>query len=107
MGMETGFLQYTMELLRKEYAKELSILKVELPKTEEIPAVRFDQAKEMAAEKYKRKIKNPYDLEPEEEVLISRLFQEDYGADFVFVTHYPAKSAPSMQWMTPKTAGLP
>ena len=94
MGMETGFLQYTMELLRKEYAKELSILKVELPKTEEIPAVRFDQAKEMAAEKYKRKIKNPYDLEPEEEVLISRLFQEDYGADFVFVTHYPAKKRP-------------
>lgn len=94
MGMETGFLQYTMELLRKEYAKELSILKVKLPKTEEIPAVRFDQAKEMAAEKYKRKIKNPYDLEPEEEVLISRLFQEDYGADFVFVTHYPAKKRP-------------
>ena len=26
MGMETGFLQYAMELLKKDYAKELQIL---------------------------------------------------------------------------------
>lgn len=102
MGMETGFLQYAMNLLKREYAKELSILKAELPKTEEIPAVRFDRAKEMVAEKYKRKIKNPYDLEPEEEVLISRLFQEDFGADFVFVTHYPSKKRPFYAMDDPK-----
>ena len=32
MAMETGFLQYAMELLNKEYGQELSILKIELPK---------------------------------------------------------------------------
>ena len=70
MEMETGFLQYAVELLKKDYAHELSILKVELPKVDKIPAVRFDKAKELVAEKYKRKIRNPYDLEPEEEALI-------------------------------------
>lgn len=37
MEMETGFLQYTMKLLEKEYAKELKMLGVTLPKTDEIP----------------------------------------------------------------------
>ena len=42
MAMETGFLQYTMKLLEREYAKELKILNITLPKTDKIPAVRFD-----------------------------------------------------------------
>ena len=94
MAMETGFLQYAMELLQDSYGEELAYLGVTLPNTEEIPVVRFDEAKEMVAEKYKRPIRNPYDLEPEEEQLIGRLFQEDYDADFVFVTHYPSKKRP-------------
>lgn len=94
MAMETGFLQYTMALLEREYAKELRILNVTLPRTDQIPVVRFDRAKELASEKYGRKIRNPFDLEPEEESLIGKYFQEEYGADFVFVTHYPSKKRP-------------
>ena len=94
MGMETGFLQYAMELLKKDYAKELQILKIQLPKVDQIPTVRFDKAKELVSEKYNRKIRNPYDLEPEEEALIGRYFKEEYDADFVFVTHYPSKKRP-------------
>ena len=94
MKMETGFLQYTMKLLLEEYAEELRILGVTLPKTEQIPMVRFDRAKELVAEKYNRKIRNPYDLEPEEESLIGQYFKEEYDADFVFVTHYPSKKRP-------------
>lgn len=37
---------------------------------------------------------DPFDLEPEEEANIGRYFQEEYGADFVFVTHYPSKKRP-------------
>ncbi|MDO4305894.1 MAG: aspartate--tRNA(Asn) ligase [Eubacteriales bacterium] len=94
MAMETGYLQYAMELLKKEYAKELSILKAELPDVSRIPAVRFDEAKQLVAKKYDRKIRNPYDLEPEEEALIGQYFKEEYDADFVFVTHYPSKKRP-------------
>ena len=94
MAMETGFLQYTMALLEQEYARELKILDIKVPKTKEIPAVRFDEIKRLVAEKYDRKIKNPFDLEPEEEMLISRYAKEEWDADFVFVTHYPSKKRP-------------
>ncbi|HOO26927.1 MAG TPA: aspartate--tRNA(Asn) ligase [Lachnospiraceae bacterium] len=94
MAMETAALQYIMALLEKEYAKELKLLNVSLPRTDKIPTVRFDEAKKQVSEKYNRKIKNPYDLEPEEEVLIGRYYKEEYDSDFVFVTHYPSKKRP-------------
>lgn len=104
MAMETGFLQYTMKLLEEQYADELKILDVKLPKTDQIPAVRFDKAKELVAEKYNRRIRNPFDLEPEEEVLIGQYFKEEYDADFVFVTHYPSKKRPFYAMDDPEDA---
>lgn len=94
MEMETGALQNIMTLLQKEYERELKILNVELPVVDKIPTVKFKDAKEMVANEYGRKIKDPYDLEPEEEQLISKLFKEKHGSDFVFVTHYPVKKRP-------------
>lgn len=94
MDMETGALKYIFSLLKSEYSDDLKRLDVNLPEIYEIPFVRFDTAKELAAEKYKRKIRDPYDLEPEEEQNISRYFAEEYGSDFVFVTHYPEKKRP-------------
>lgn len=94
MAMEAGFLQYTMKLLQTEYARELKILGVTLPDAGTIPKVRFDEAKRLAAEKYHRQIRNPFDLEPEEEAMIGAYFKEEYGKDFVFVTHYPSKKRP-------------
>ena len=93
-AMETGFLQYTMNLLEKEYSKELKLLNITLPDVEKIPYVHFDEAKRLVSEKYIRKIRNPFDLEPEEEELIGKYFKEEYNADFVFVTHYPSKKRP-------------
>jgi len=94
MAMETGLLQHIMGLLETKYEKELKLLNVKLPQTASIPCVRFDEAKQLVAVKYQRDIRTPYDLEPEEEVLIGRYFKEEYDADFVFVTHYPAKKRP-------------
>lgn len=94
MEMETGFLQHMTALLREEYGRELQMLGVSLPETDKIPQIRFDRAKELVAEKYNRKIRNPHDLEPEEETLIGQYFKEEMGADFVFVTHYPSKKRP-------------
>ncbi len=94
MAMETGFLQYMVKLLAEEYKKELEILDVSLPNVERIPAVRFDEIKSLVSEKYERKMRNPFDLEPEEEQLISRYAKEEWDSDFVFVTYYPSKKRP-------------
>ncbi len=94
MAMETGYLQYAMRLLSSDYAKELQILDITLPKVGQIPVVRFHEIKEAVSEKYGHKMRNPFDLEPEEEQLISRYAKEEWDSDFVFVTHYPSKKRP-------------
>ena len=94
MDMEAAMLSYTFRLLEKEYANELKALGVALPKADRIPTVKFREAKEMIAAEYGRKIKDPFDLEPEEEQLIGQYFKEKYDSDFVFITHYPAKKRP-------------
>ena len=70
------------------------ILKIELPDVSKIPTVKFSEIKEKVAEKYNHKMRNPFDLEPEEEVLIGQYAKEEWGSDFVFVTHYPSKKRP-------------
>lgn len=94
MDMEAAMLSYTFAFLEKVYEKEIKILGITIPDVSNIPAVRFDEAKVLISEKYERKIKDPYDLEPEEEVLIGKYFKEKYNSDFVFVTHYPSKKRP-------------
>ena len=75
MEMEQGFLQHLMELLKQEYSAELALLGVALPDASKIPAVRFYEAKRLAAEKNGRPIRDPYDLEPEEEHNIGSYFK--------------------------------
>ena len=94
INMETGMIKYAMKFLKEKYPDIIQKLNIELPEITDIPCVTFKEAKEMVAEKYNRKIKDPYDLEPEEERLIGELFKEDYNSDFVFVTHYPIKKRP-------------
>ncbi|MGI5885021.1 MAG: aspartate--tRNA(Asn) ligase [Candidatus Spyradocola sp.] len=104
MEMETAMLQSVMDLLRREYAQELEMLQIELPDVKQIPAIPFREAKEQAAERYGRRIRDPYDLEPEEEQLISRLAKEEKGSDFVFVTHYPSRKRPFYAMDDPEDA---
>ncbi|MHB1452472.1 MAG: aspartate--tRNA(Asn) ligase [Saccharofermentanales bacterium] len=94
MEMETAMLKYTFALLQREYPDELKLLGAVLPAFDAIPMVRFDEVKEIVSAKYDRAIKDPYDLQPEEEQLIGRYFKEEYGSDLVFVTHYPSKKRP-------------
>lgn len=94
MAMESGYLRYAMDLLEREYAREVKLLGITLPCADKIPAVKFSEIKEKVAEKYGHKMRNPFDLEPEEEVLIGQYAKEEWGSDFVFVTHYPSKKRP-------------
>lgn len=94
MALEQGFLRRLVDLLRREYAGELALLGAELPDAQHIPAVRFDEAKRLAADAYGYAIREPYDLEPEEEQHIGRYAKEVWASDFVFVTHYPGRKRP-------------
>lgn len=94
MAMETGYLQDAFNMLKMKYTSELEILEIKLPDVSRIPAVKFKDIKELVSKEYGHKIRNPFDLEPEEEALISRYAKEHFNSDFVFVTHYPSKKRP-------------
>ena len=78
MQMETKVLQNIMAVLKADYAPQLAALHVSVPDVTSIPAVRFDDAKRMVSEKYGRAIRDPFDLEPEEEQLISPNISKDF-----------------------------
>jgi nondiscriminating aspartyl-tRNA synthetase len=94
MELETKFLRNAFALLNRDYAADLKRLSVTLPELQSIPCVRFDEIKRLVSERYNRPIRDPYDLEPEEEANIGRYAQEEWNSDFVFVTHYPSKKRP-------------
>ena len=85
-------------------AEELALLGIELPDASRIPALPFREAKERAAQRYGYRIRDPYDLEPEEEQKISQMVREDTGSDFAFITHYPAKKRPFYAMDDPQDA---
>jgi nondiscriminating aspartyl-tRNA synthetase len=93
MNMETGVLQYIMELLKKEYAPEVELLKVDIPDVKTIPCVRFKDAKEMCVKKLKN-ITDMKDFEPEEEAFLGKWAKQQFNSDFLFVTHYLSKKRP-------------
>ena len=100
--METG-LQHTMELL-KDYKTELDMLDITLQRLDEIHRYDSMRQKRLVAEKYNRQIRNPYDLEPEGWALIGRYFEEEYGADFLYLLlTIRARNVHSMQWMIQMT----
>ncbi len=94
MQLETAMLQYTFEFLQREYTQELTLLKVSLPDASNIPAVTFEQAKQLISTEYKREIADFEDFEPEEEKLLYEIMKKKHGSEFVFVTHYPTKKRP-------------
>lgn len=101
---EEQMLKYCFRNLATKYGEILKAFSIELPEITKIPTIRFKEAKELVAQRYKRKIKDPYDLEPDEERLISEIFKTDHDSDFVFVTHYPDKKRPFYAMNDPKDA---
>ena len=103
-NMEAAMIKFCFAALQEKHAALLALLDVTLPQVDEIPCVRFQEAKEMVAERYNRRIKDPFDLEPEEERLISEVIKETTGSEFVFVTHYPDKKRPFYAMNDPEDA---
>ena len=94
MRMETGMIRAALSYLQQNCGQEIRLLAVEVPEVEEIPAIRFREAKEWIAESFHRQIRDYEDFEPEEEKLLCNLIREKTGSDFVFVTHYPSSKRP-------------
>jgi len=94
MNMETGALKYIMNLLKTEYAEEVALLHADIPEINEIPCIKFMDAKELLMTKFKYKPSDMKDFDPQEEELLGKYAKKELGSDFIFVTHYPSKKRP-------------
>jgi nondiscriminating aspartyl-tRNA synthetase len=94
IDVERGFLKQMVENIGKACADELSLLKVELPKTGDIPEIRLKDALAILAKDYKRDTKDMVDLDPEGERQICDYALKTHGSEFVFISRYPRKARP-------------
>jgi len=94
MEMETALLKYTFDLIENEYTYEKELLKVQIPKIEGIPSMKFMEAKQILAEKLGYQVTDYEDFEPEEEKLICNYIKKEFNCEFVFITHYPSSKRP-------------
>jgi len=94
MELETKMLKYAFDLLKNEYSNELKLLNADVPILDEIPCIKFLEAKDLISKTYNRPITDFYDFEPEEEKLICDIMKKETGSEFVFVTHYLSKKRP-------------
>lgn len=106
METEAGMLEAALDLLRKEYAYELSLLQVELPQERlNIPALKFSEAKALIKARTGREPAQSHDFQPQEEKLLSEIIYQETGSEFVFVTHYPAEKRPFYVMEDPACSG--
>ena len=94
IGIEIKMLADTLMFLSEHYTNELELWNVTIPSVENIPLIRFDEAKEMVSSTYNREITDFEDFEPEEEKLLCEIVKKKYNNDFVFVTHYKSSKRP-------------
>lgn len=94
MNMEVGVLKYIMNLLKTEYAEELALAHVDVPEINEVPVMKFMDAKELLMTKFKYKPSDMKDFDPQEEELLGKYAKKELNSDFIFITHYPSKKRP-------------
>lgn len=79
----------------EENKEELNILGVDLPKIiKPIPRLKLKEAQKILFEKTGIDHRNDPDLDPSSEKEICKWAEEQTGAPFVFITHYPTKKRP-------------
>ena len=76
----------------KQYLDLYNIKISEVP--EKIPAIKLSEVRKIVKEKYGYSIPEDTDIDPEGERLAGRYAKEEFGSDFVYITHYPWKEKP-------------
>ena len=94
MNTEVGVLKYIMNLLKTEYKEEIDILHADIPEINEVPVIKFMDAKELLMKKFKYQPQDMKDFDPQEEELLGKYAKKELNSDFLFVTHYPSKKRP-------------
>jgi len=95
LDVEEGLIRYMLGVIDEKHPDILEEYKVTLPTIgDKIPRITLNEMKDILASKYKKNKTDGKDIDPEGEKLAHRFVKEEFGSDFVFLTHYPEKVRP-------------
>lgn len=84
-----------LEAVKNENGKELKAFNIEIPEIKKrIPRLKMREAQEITFKRTGVDNRKEPDLDPGDEREICKWAQEETGAPFVFITHYPTKKRP-------------
>lgn len=90
-----GTIRHILESIKSKNAKELELLKVELPvMIEKTPTMSLREAHQKIFEVNGRDNRGDKDLSTQDEQEISEIIKKETGSDFVFVYGYPTRQKP-------------
>lgn len=106
MMLEVELLGHCLGLLKKEYGPELTLLSAAVPELPDaVPSVTLAEAHSITGAMGGTDYSGEPDLEPEEERLLCRYAAEQWGSEFVFVTHFPTAKRPFYTMDDPEAPG--
>ncbi|MBR9683389.1 aspartate--tRNA(Asn) ligase [Candidatus Woesearchaeota archaeon] len=88
MDVVEKYIKFVLEKVKRECKEELKMLDIKLKVPKEIPRLEMSEVKKLLAEKGKE-IPADDDLDPEGEKMISKIVEEKYGSELLFVINFP------------------
>jgi nondiscriminating aspartyl-tRNA synthetase len=93
--MITKVFKGMFRIIAEEGKPYLEAWGAEVPEVpDQIPHVKLAEIRKIIKKKYDYEIPAETDIDPEGERLACRYAKEEFGSDFIFVTHYPWKDKP-------------
>jgi nondiscriminating aspartyl-tRNA synthetase len=89
--------------VKQKNNKEIVLFDVEIPEIKQkIPRLKLKEAQEIVFQQGGKDHRNEPDLDPQDEKILCEWARKEFGAPFVFVTHFPAKKRPFYTMPDPK-----
>lgn len=93
LDLEEGLMRYIFSNAAEEHPEIFDEFGVKPPKFDRIPRVPLSEMVEILKRDYKHKVDSK-DIDPKGEKLATQYAQENFGSDFIFLTHYPVVARP-------------
>ncbi|MFH0830668.1 MAG: amino acid--tRNA ligase-related protein, partial [Parcubacteria group bacterium] len=104
--MLNRILKRSFEQIAREAAPALALYGAKVPEVpKKIPQVKLAEIKKLIKKKYNYTVPSQTDIDPEGERLAGRYAKEEFGSDFIFLTHYPWATRPFYTMPDPETPG--
>lgn len=99
MAVLEGCLRHMVSVIKDRAERDLATFGVTLPAVPEksFPVMKLSEAQGILKERFDDDCVGDPDLTPEHEQLLCEHVRNEYGSDFLFVTHYPSDKRP---WYT-------